>query len=300
LSGEGADEALAGYVWFKAHRLIEGIRWNSFQPVVWGIEKLYHYEFPKAPRAEFRRINTLLGGLHAQTLVYHLTSLPRWWLLRDEFIREMDGETAYDQLEFDTSRTSRWHPLNQSLYMGYKTHLPGLLLNHRGDRAAMANSVETRYPFLDESILDLCCRIHPRWKLRCLRRDKYLLRLAAQRLLPKPLAMRRKAMFRAPFGNTLLTGSIPYVRQLLSPESLKRTNYFAASRVAELFDRFRRGAYPPPFRLFYEMSLCAVVGTQLWHHLFLGGGLCELPSWVPPVVDEAQLPGVEHSQSRPI
>ncbi|PYT07789.1 MAG: asparagine synthetase B, partial [Acidobacteria bacterium] len=116
----------------------------------------------------------------------------------------MHGETAYDQLEFDTTRTSRWHPLNQSLYMGYKTQLPGLLLNHRGDRASMANSVETRYPFLDESLIELCCRIDPRWKLRGLSRDKYLLRLAARRLLPKHLAERRKAMFRAPFANTLL------------------------------------------------------------------------------------------------
>jgi asparagine synthase (glutamine-hydrolysing) len=27
------------------------------------------------------------------------------------------------------------------------------------------------------------------------------------------------------------------------------------------------------------MGLCAVVGTQLWHHLYMGGGLCELPTW---------------------
>ena len=49
----------------------------------------------------------------------------------------------------------RWHPLNQSLYFGYKIHLPGLLLNHKGDRVAMANSVETRYPFLDEDVISL-------------------------------------------------------------------------------------------------------------------------------------------------
>lgn len=286
LTGEGADEALAGYVWFKAHRLIQAIGWGRFQPGVWGVERLYHYEFPKAPRGEFRRINALLGGLHAYTLMYHLTSMPRWWLLRDEFRAEIGNETAYDQLQFDTSRIRRWHPLNQSLYMGYKTHLPGLLLNHRGDRAAMANSVETRYPFLDESVIELCCRIDPRWKLHGLRHNKHLLRLAARRLLPKRLAMRRKAMFRAPFANTLLTDTVPYVRQLLSPESLRRTDYFACDHVTGLLDRFRRGAYPPPLGLFYEMSLCAVVGTQLWHHLFLGGGLCELPSWQPPAIDE--------------
>ena len=288
LSGEGADEAFAGYIWFKAHRLIHAVGWRGFQPLVSGIEKLYHRQFPKAPPGEFRRICSSIGGLHAPAMVYLLTSMPRWWLLRDEFLNAMDGETAFDQLEIDTGRIRRWDPLNQSLYMGYKTQLPGLLLNHRGDRAAMANSVEVRYPFLDESVIELACRIHPRWKLSGLHRDKVLLRLVAQRMLPKRVAMRRKAMFRAPFADTLLGEESSYVRQLLSPESINRTPYFSAHKVADVFNRFRRGTYPRPLKMFYEMALCAVVGTQLWHHLFLGGGLCELPAWQPPPLEESR------------
>ena len=34
-------------------------------------------------------------------------------------------------------------------------HLPGLLLNAKGDRVAMHSSVETRYPFLDEDVFDV-------------------------------------------------------------------------------------------------------------------------------------------------
>lgn len=298
LTGEGADEALAGYIWFKVHRIMSGLGWAGARPGVWYAENLYHRTFPDAPRGEFRRINAVLGGWHAHTLVYHLTSLPRLWL-RDEWRAAAGGETAYDQLELDSGRVRRWHPLNQSLYMGYKTMLPGLLLNHRGDRAAMANSVETRYPFLDESVIDLCCRIDPRWKLRGLTGDKHLLRLTARRLLPRALAMRPKSMFRAPFANTLLTGTVPYVEQLLGAESLRRTPYFSPGRVEEARRRFRRGACARPLRLVYEMALCAVVGTQLWHHLFLGGGLCDLPSWTPPAVDgEIVLHGSPQSRPR--
>ena len=83
-------------------------------------------------------------------------------------------------------------------------HLPGLLLNHKGDRVAMANSVETRYPFLDENVIALVSKLHPRWKLRGLTRDKYLLRQAAARLLPKEAAFRKKGMFRAPAGGVVL------------------------------------------------------------------------------------------------
>jgi hypothetical protein len=29
------------------------------------------------------------------------------------------------------------------------------------------------------------------------------------------------------------------------------------------------------------MGLAGVISTQLWHHLYCGGGLCDLPSWTP-------------------
>ena len=60
----------------------------------------------------------------------------------------------------------------------------------------MANSVETRYPFLDEDVIAFAACIHPRWKLRRGLKDKYLLRQAAARVLPEAVAQRPKAMLR--------------------------------------------------------------------------------------------------------
>lgn len=281
LTGEGADEALAGYVWFKVHKLFRVAGWRQFQPLNWVMDRFYHFEFSRAPGGEYRRINELLGGLHAQTLVYHGTSTARWWLLRDEVRKQIQTETAFDQLNLDTQRIRRWHPLNQSLYLGYKTQLPGLLLNHRGDRVAMANSVEARYPFLDDDLIQFCAKIHPRWKLRGMLRDKYLLRQAAARFLPREIAQKPKSMFRAPFSKTLLAEKGGLAEQLLCNESLNRTPYFDNRRVHDVLRRFRRGEYLRPLRIFYEMGLCAVVATQFWHHLYFGGGLCNLPAWTP-------------------
>src|SRR4029079_2821619 len=92
-------------------------------------------------------------------------------------------------------RLRRWHPLNRSLYLGYKVLLAGLLMTQKGDRVAMANSVETRYPFLDEDVIAFGSRIPPHWKLHGFTKDKYLLRQAAARILPAEIAERRKAMF---------------------------------------------------------------------------------------------------------
>ena len=96
----------------------------------------------------------------------------------------------------------------------------------------MANSVETRYPFLDEDVIAFASRLHPRWKLHGLRGDKYLLRQAAARLLPEAVAQRKKAMFRAPLAETFLAKPPSFVRDLISPDSLARTGYFDASAIA--------------------------------------------------------------------
>lgn len=298
LSGEGADEALAGYVWQKVLSLAQRLSWRRLRPFHHLFRGLFHTVFRKASGGTFERINQTTGGLHAQMLVYHLTSGPRWLLLADDVRKEMEEETAYDQLRLDTERIRRWHPLNQSLYFGYKTHLPGLLLNHRGDRTAMANGVEVRYPFLDEGLIALCASLHPRWKLRGLNQDKYLLRVCASRHLPRDMATRRKAMFRAPFTRTFLSSPEPYVGQLLSRQSLDATPYFSTKQTLGLIRDLRRGLYPPPLRLFAGMAVCTVLGIQLWHHMYLGGDLCELPAWQPPEVPAGSLERIRSVTTR--
>jgi asparagine synthase (glutamine-hydrolysing) len=74
---------------------------------------------------------------------------------------------------------------------------------------------------------------------------------------------------------------------LLSRESLQRSSYFDADRVLRLSDRLQHGPAADPFRIFYGVALWAVVGTQLWHHPYLGGGLCELPAWTWTAPDAA-------------
>ena len=60
----------------------------------------------------------------------------------------------------------RWHPLNRELALSARAHLVGLLLNAKGDRVAMNSSVETRYPFLDESVFAFLAKVPPEYKLR--------------------------------------------------------------------------------------------------------------------------------------
>ena len=46
-----------------------------------------------------------------------------------------------------------------------------------------------------------------------------------------------------------------------------------------------------------DLSLTCVVATQLWHHTFLGGGLCDLPSWSPSEPRRATTPSLDVAPS---
>ena len=84
----------------------------------------------------------------------------------------------------------------------------------------------------------------------------------------------------------------PFVADLLSDESLRKTGYFDLTEVKRWrndFRKMRAGSLP---RLSVEMGLMAVTATQLWHHLFMGESLADLPDWssIPtPAATEASV-----------
>jgi hypothetical protein len=68
-----------------------------------------------------------------------------------------------------------------------------------------------------------------------------------------------------------------FVEQLLSAESRRRTGYFDAAAVRHWRECFRSLRAGSSQRTSVEMGLVGVLATQLWHHKYLDGSLCELP-----------------------
>ncbi len=280
LTGEGADDWLAGYPWFKAGKALGLLDRGGFSPGNCLRRLALKRNSPHARWSEFASLQDRLGGPNGVADLYGMVSLTRGRFYSRSMWSDLGERSAWDDLDLNLAGLKRWHPLNRALYLGYKTMLSGLLMNHKGDRPAMHNSVETRYPFLDLNVINFCAALHPRWKLRGLRRDKHLLRNYAAKILPACIANRPKAMFRAPFANTFFSRPPSFVDQLISEESLRKTGYFEPTQVwhfRDIYNRYR--AIAPGKKLVAEMGLTGVMATQLWHHTFLGGGLCDLPTW---------------------
>jgi asparagine synthase (glutamine-hydrolysing) len=292
LTGEGADEALAGYAWFKTQAIREQLnRWSlsfmnpTIRRLVLGSMRGNPAHVP--PRYGIRGVRT------AQQDVYDLMAQGRSFVYSGDLWSRLAGHAAFDDLDITHDRFPRWAPLNQSLYVGYKVMLAGLLLMAKGDRVAMNSSVEARYPLLDDDVIAFCASIAPEYKLRGTT-DKWLLRRVAARTLPARIANRRKTMFRASRSEAFLAPDRPpWVDQLLSPESLRTAGWFEPEGIAR--ERAAQVRFPTitPKRIIMDLSLTCVIATQLWHHIYLGGGLCDLPAWAPTPLRERERPSLD-------
>ncbi len=225
------------------------------------------------------RSDRAVGGHNGWLDVYGLMSLSKVRFYSPWMKEATAGLVPFEDLGLDAERMRRWRPLNRELCLSGRCHLPGLLLNAKGDRVAMANSVETRYPFLDVDVFTFLSRVHPKWKLGAFLREKLLLRKVAERWLPREVAWRRKGMFRAPFDSFHLDQAPPFVNQLLGPESLRKTGYFDPEAVRRWRQAYRRLRPAVQQRTSVEMGLVAVTATQLWHQTFIDSSLADLPSY---------------------
>lgn len=292
LTGEGADEWLAGYTWFKVNRLAGWMNNIPGLPLGYALRKAFLglTGQPSFPYAAFRHNQKLMGGPNGWLDVYGFMSINKLRFFTGEIREALVGRSALDDLEISPD-LMRWHPFNRQMYFGARIMLPGHLLASKGDRIAMHSSVESRYVFLDEDVIAKMARLHPRWKLRGLFKDKYIERKVAERWLPPEIAWRKKHMFRAPMDSWMKNGSgdpnhhtalrplrsEEWIDQVLSVESLKKVGYFDVAAVSAAREKLARSGRNPG-RMSLEMGLTAVIATQLWHHLYLGGQLCELPA----------------------
>ena len=274
LTGEGADEFLAGYDLFKENRLRRF--WSRQPDSVWR-PRLFRRLYPDIQG--FAETNTsFLAAFFGQELSH--TELPIYshlirWRNSHRTCRFL-SERIMDDAKPDKKEPvesllplefGRWGDLEKAQYIEAVTFLSPYLLSSQGDRMAMAHSVEGRFPFLDMRLVEFCCRLPPSLKLRGLN-EKYLLKRMALDLVPAEILRRRKRPYRAPVHRCFFDhGRSPdYVDELLSDGALSRTGFFKPAGVRALVAKLRAGH---PIGETDDMALAGILSTQLIHHYFI-------------------------------
>jgi len=169
LTGEGADEVFAGYDILKEAK-IRGFCARQPQSV-WRpllLKRLYPYlsqlqgQSPRYLEAFFGTGTAAAGDPLFSHLPRFKTTTGAKMFFSGELRKKLKGYDAMDELRQTLPADfSRWHPLCQGQYLETAHLLPGYILSSQGDRMAMANAVEGRFPFLDHRVVEFASRIPP-------------------------------------------------------------------------------------------------------------------------------------------
>jgi asparagine synthase (glutamine-hydrolysing) len=273
LTGEGADEFLGGYDIFKEAKVrrfwarepgssIRPLLLKKLYPDITGLVKNHgsfltaffregladiespFYSHALRWRNGHRNTHFFNGGLKAR----------------------LNGAATNVLQQIIPESFSRWSPLARAQYLESKIFLSQYLLSSQGDRMGMANSIEGRFPFLDHRVVEFCNKLPAKLKLRGLS-EKYLLKQLGRRWLPPEIWQRPKRPYRAPihrsFFNHMTEG---YVKELLSPDSLKASGYFKSEAVAQLVLKAQQS---PGLSETDNMAVAGIISTQLLHKQFV-------------------------------
>lgn len=275
LSGDGGDELFGGYnryltarkVWRTMQRLPRYARTalaallRALPPATW--DRLFTVARPLLPGA----LRIAIPGTKAQKLAnvlalseekaYFLRLCSHWpdpaLVVRDaaepKTLLTGAGEGPI------TDRFEHW-----MMAMDAQTFLPEEVLA-KVDRAAMANSLETRVPMLDHRVVELAWRMPLELKIRH-GTGKWLLRQVLYRHVPKALIERPKMGFGIPIDSWLRGPLRDWAESLLTEHSLKAGGYFYPAPIRKRWEEHLSGQYNRQYQLWPVLMFQAWLAEQ--------------------------------------
>ncbi len=248
LTGEGSDEVFGGYDIFK-EVLIRSF-WNRFPDSKYRallLKRLYP-TLPLSPAKAKLYLETFYKkdlSLVDKYYYSHIQRLNTTSRIKGYFTEEVKGAIGgHDSLnvfgENLPENFHKWHHLARAQYLEAKSLLAGYLLSSQGDRVSAANSVEGRFPFLDHRVVEFAAQIPPLYKIHGLN-EKFVLKKAMEKELPKEIIRRVKQPYMAPDSNSFVQEDSPeYIEEMLSESNLNKTGIFKPAMVAKLQEKCKK------------------------------------------------------------
>lgn len=267
LSGDGADEAFAGY---RRHRFqmqgerIRGLIPASIREPLFGTLGKYYPKADWAPRA-LRAKSTFLelagGGGEAYAASVGVTPHAlRQRLFTQEVKGRLGGYRAEDRYVKAMANAPARDALDRAQYADIKYWLPGDILT-KTDRMSMAVSLEAREPLLDHRLVEFAARLPVSQRIRG-NSGKYLLKKAMEPYLPQDILYRQKMGFVTPISAWFRGALAGEATAIAGGSALARTEWFDSAMLARIATDHRSGV--------------ADHGRLLWQLLMLDKSLTRL------------------------
>ncbi|ABC63455.1 XrtA/PEP-CTERM system amidotransferase [Erythrobacter litoralis] len=247
LSGDGADEAFAGYRRQVFHAREEQVRSILPQalrgPILGGLGRIW----PKADWAPrpLRAKSTLqaLGATgeegYARALAVTAPEM-RSQLYTDAMERQLDGYRAEQPFVELMRNAPARSGLDRAQYADLKFWLPGDILT-KVDRTSMAVSLEAREPLLDHRLVEFAAGLPYGARIKG-RQGKWLLKHTMERFLPRDVLYRPKQGFVTPIAEWLRGPLQNEARAIATSATIADTGWFSTSRLKRLTENHISGS----------------------------------------------------------
>lgn len=246
LSGDGADEALAGYRRYKfqaAEERVRGLLPADLRRSIFGTLGAWYPKADWAPRP-LRAKTTLLAlaadGAEAYAGAVGVTTPALRSVLYSDAAKAMLGGHRAEARYIDAMREAPARDaLDRAQYADIKHWLPGDILT-KTDRTSMAVSLEAREPLLDYRLLEFAASLPLSMRLRG-GQGKWLMKKALERYLPREMLYRPKMGFVTPISAWFRGPLADEAAALARSRVLAGTSWFDMGAIAALADAHRFG-----------------------------------------------------------
>lgn len=267
LNGDGGDENFSGYERYQAMKASQ--IYQNFPGIIKKTCEAVISALPDSlePKNKLRRIKRFFQGVNLPLEKRYL----RWIGIFDEGLQNKLYSTHFrDRLTKEQplgwlSQYLNNYPrldLTDTLLMTDVNSNLAYDLLVKMDIASMANSLETRSPFLDQEFMEFTARLPSEYKMKGFVK-KYILKKTVKNILPKANIYRSKMGFGIPVGSWFRQDLKEFVKEmLLSEPSLKR-GYFQPEALRVIVLDHTEG------RKDYTFQLWALLMLELWHKRFI-------------------------------
>jgi len=273
LSGDGGDEAFAGYDRYRLYLEQRSANWIPEWVRQYYRERVY----PRLPRGTpGRNLIYSISLPWAERYLEGISLVPaqrNFALLDDEFLKELQSDPSplhsFSQYLNDAPASDS---LSRILYLDSKTYLPGDILT-KVDRMSMAASLEVRAPMIDHVFVEWVTALAPHWKMNKGGQKYILTKLALRVGVPEEVVHRPKRGFALPLVHWMRHELKHLAIALLLEKRTLERGYFNERGIRRLLNKFLLGHTDDYLELWRLMMF------ELWQRNFLA---------------QLQSPGQEH------
>jgi len=265
LSGEGGDEAFAGYSNYRNLVWLERVK-RGLAPLNGALARGLSFADSVFHMPRVAKYLPLMNDRFPD-YYYSRTSNPHRFtgnglgkVYSADFAGGIDREHSLEPLRALQEHVRGQNTLDAMLYIDTKTWLPDELLI-KADKMTMANSVELRVPLLDHKVLEFAASLPPSFKLNGFT-PKYILKKTLSKQIPKEIRNRKKAGFPVPYESWLRKDLKDMVWSVLTDRRTVERGYFSKDAVEALLKADSNGSN-------YSKEIFSLLSFELWQRTFL-------------------------------